>query len=94
LQCNDGVKPAAFQNKFQFLQSSVAVIIGSLGAIGHEFQMHYTINITENSEHNCATGWCDLQNSLMLANFCDRLKMMHVAFIPNDILGQELSLSH
>lgn len=52
-------------------QSFFAVLRGRISAIGHEFQMHHTINVTENSEHKFATEWCDLQNSLVLANICD-----------------------
>ena len=65
------IRRNSFNSCFQFFQSIVAVHRGRISAIGHEFQMHYTINVTENREHKFATEWCDLQNSLVLANICD-----------------------
>jgi len=56
---------------FQFFLSFVAILRGRISAIGHEVQMQYTINVTENSEDKYAIEWCDLQNSLVLANICD-----------------------
>ena len=76
---------------YSFFQSFVAVLRGRIGAIGHEFQMHYTINVTENCEHKFATEWCDLQNSLVLQIF---VTVGLIAVTSSDSITKELSLSH
>jgi hypothetical protein len=101
--CRVGGIPASCQDEFfecglQFLQRSSVALRVNGGAGWHEFRMHYTINVSQSSEHDSASRRCDLERLWCWRTFMtvfhwlspvSRLDMMHPAVIPGDSVSQE-----